>query len=52
MQNCNLNTMKMFIYMNMKLKLNIKIDEMRDKTIEKMNKIIAMLRGVKMQVNL
>ena len=44
--------MKMFIYMNMKLKLNIKIDERRDKAIEKMNKISAMLRGVKMQINL
>ena len=44
--------MKMFIYMNMKLKLNIKIDEMRDEAIEKINKISAMLRGVKMKVNL
>ena len=44
--------MKMFIYMNMKLKLNIKIDERRDKAIENMNKISAMLRGVKMQFNL
>ena len=30
----------------------IKIDERIDKAIEKMNKISAMLRGVKMQVNL